>query len=390
MMKTIKIAIYSGEIPSTTFINRLVELLAINGNVVYLFGKQTGTILPIKNVILYTYSNKWNKLILFIKYYLLLFFFKRKDKHKLDEIIKIQFQNQLNYKVKFYPILYYKPDVFHLQWAKTIDEWMWIKEFGMKLVLSLRGTHITISPIADADLSSKYHKCFPKVNAFHAVSKTIKNETLQYVVDESKIKVIYSGYDFTKNHFLNKNQRFGNPVKILSVGRSHWLKGYNYALDALGILHNQGFNFEYTIIGTNNDEELIYQIDQLKLSGVVKLQKALSNEKVYKSIQESDVLLLPSVEEGIANVAIEAMALGTITVSSNCGGMSELITDGLDGFIFQKRNTISMSEVLKKVISLKDEELMRIAKMARDKVEMQHQQSKMIQDFIDLYNTILD
>jgi glycosyltransferase involved in cell wall biosynthesis len=390
MIKSIKIAIYSGEVPSTTFINRLVELLAFNGNVVYLFGKQTARFSPSKNIIVCTYSNKRNKLLLVFKYSLLLYFFKRKDKIKLDKIIRNQFHNKLNYKVKFYPILYYKPDVFHLQWAKTVDEWMWIKEFGMKLILSLRGTHITISPIADDDLNLKYHKFFPEIDAFHAVSNSIKNEALQYNVNESRIKVIYSGYNFDSIPFVDKKQSFITPIKVISVGRSHWLKGYNYALDAFKNLLDQGVNFEYTIIGAHDNEELIYQIEQLGLSNFVKLKKSISNAEVFKAIQMSDVLLLPSVEEGIANVAIESMALGTIVVSSDCGGMCELITHGLNGFVFKKRNPISISKTLIKVVSLQEEERRKIAENAREKVKIQHQQNKMIKDFQELYTIVLE
>ena len=90
-----------------------------------------------------------------------------------DAIIEKKSNKTLLHKIKFYPVLYHKPDIFHLQWAKSLEDWIWLQEFGVKVILSLRGTHITISPIANETLASKYKQLFPKVDAFHAVSNSI-------------------------------------------------------------------------------------------------------------------------------------------------------------------------------------------------------------------------
>ena len=69
---------------------------------------------------------------------------------------------------------------------------------------------------------------------------------------------------------------------------------------------------------------------------------------VYKIMKKSDCLLHPSVEEGIANVVLESMAIGLPIISSNCGGMPEVIRDNQNGLIFEKRNVESLeSQILK-------------------------------------------
>ena len=50
-------------------------------------------------------------------------------------------------------------------------------------------------------------------------------------------------------------------------------------------------------------------------------------------MQMADVLLITSIEEGLPNVAVEAMALGLPVVSTTCGGMEELITNGTEGWL---------------------------------------------------------
>ena len=54
---------------------------------------------------------------------------------------------------------------------------------------------------------------------------------------------------------------------------------------------------------------------------------------VKELIKNADILLLSSVEEGIANVVLEAMALGTLVVSTECGGMNEVIKNNENGFL---------------------------------------------------------
>ena len=100
-----KIAIYSGEIPSTTFIERLIEGLINNGCQIFLFGWQKGSVSYAKNVSVFSYSNKWNKLYILLKYSFLLAIFKPKEKQKLDKIISNKKRNTSLYKVKYYPVL---------------------------------------------------------------------------------------------------------------------------------------------------------------------------------------------------------------------------------------------------------------------------------------------
>jgi glycosyltransferase involved in cell wall biosynthesis len=383
-----KIAIYSGAIPSTTFIERLIEGIASSENKILLFGYQEKSKKYPKNIVVHSYSNKFQKLFILIKYSILLFLFQNKEKQKIDKIIKEkQANNNLN-KIKYYPVLYYKPDIFHLQWAKSVEDWIWVQDFGIKLILSLRGTHITISPKADENLHKKYQEIFPKIDGFHAVSQSMKNKVLQYGIHPDKIKVVYSGLDFDKLNFNNETKN--DKLKIISIGRSHWVKGYNYALDACKILYDEKIDFQYTIIGVDNNEELIFQRNQLQLDENVVFEKHLSFSQIIDKIHSSDIVLLSSIEEGIANVVLEAMALGTVVVSTNCGGMSEIITDNENGFLVPVRNAEAIAEKIIFVNNLSNDKLTTIKNNARKTVELKNNIKNSIQETIELYNQVLN
>jgi glycosyltransferase involved in cell wall biosynthesis len=389
-MRTMKkIAIYSGVIPSTTFIERLIEGIAID-NKVLLFGYQENKKKYSKNIAVYSYSNRFRKLFILIKYTILLFLFQNKEKQKIDKIIKEkQARNNLN-KIKYYPVLYHKPDIFHLQWAKSVEDWIWVQEFGIKLIVSLRGAHINYTPITDASVKQSYDKHFPAVDGFHAVSKAIAQETLKYNAPKEKIKVIYSGLNLDKFK-LNKNDKENhNQFRIISIGRNHWKKGYTYALDVCKLLKESKINFSYEIIGIDkNAEELIFQVNQLELSNEVTFHPKMSFDKIKDKICSSSIVLLPSIEEGIANVVLESMALGTIVVTSNCGGMNEVVKDSYNGFIFPSRDVNSMKEAIVKAINLSQQERLKMVQNARKTIEEQHNENIMIERFKQLYQSVL-
>lgn len=138
-----KIAVYSGDIPSTTFIERLIRGLSQRDLQIMLFGfLKTSNPSYNNSVTLVAYKNtRFQKVLHLLKYTMLLVLFRFKDKRKLDSILKTSNQNTLREKVKYYPVLWHKPDVFHLQWAKGISDWIWVKEFGIKLILSLRSAY---------------------------------------------------------------------------------------------------------------------------------------------------------------------------------------------------------------------------------------------------------
>jgi glycosyltransferase involved in cell wall biosynthesis len=389
LAKTIKIAIYTGIVPSSTFIERLIQGLAKKGLHIYLFGVQRGKPTSFENVYHFTCTKKrFSRFLQLIKYSFLLTFFRSKDKRKLDTFIKSQNRNTRQLKIKYYPVLYHRPDIFHLQWAKSIEDWLWLQDFGIKLIVSLRGTHVTISPIGDKQWEDIYSEYFPRVDGFHAVSKSMIPIAEKFGINSKKIKVVRSGLDLEKLPFSVKN-KINKPLKIISIGRSHWVKGYSYALDAMNLLDKENIDFNYTIVGVENNEELLYKRSQYKCKDKIFFIEKLPFEEIKELIKKADVLLLSSVEEGIANVVLEAMALGTLVVSTDCGGMNEVVLDSENGYLVPLRDAEAIAGKLKSISEMSIESFQDLTKKARKKVEHQHRHDRMVEDMNDLYQSVL-
>ena len=387
-MKNKRIAIYTGELPPPTFIDRLIVGLADAGHTILLFGSiQKKISYQHQNIQVIGYSGRWSKFLQLIKYSVLLFFLKNSKKKRLDNLLKVQNRSTYFDKMKYYPILYYQPEIFHLQWAKGIADWVWVKEFDMKLFVSLRGAHINYTPVSEPKYAEIYKKYFPLVDGFHAVSNAIAEEALKYNVSKEKTRVVYSGLNLNKIEFrISKKQE--NEIQIISVGRSHWKKGYNYALDAMRILKEENIKFKYTIVGVDLNEELQFQKAQLGLVDDILFIEKLSFEEVVDKIRKSAILLLPSVEEGIANVVLEAMALGTLVISTNCGGMAEVIEDNSNGYLVPTRDSEAIAKAVKAALKLNDAQRETMIVKAREYIEENHSEQKMINEMQNLYDKL--
>jgi colanic acid/amylovoran biosynthesis glycosyltransferase len=291
----------------------------------------------------------------------------------------------------YLPVILHQPDVFHIQWAKSLEYWMPLQSvFHIPIVLSLRGAHINYSPLGDASLAASYRRYFPEIKAIHAVSAQIALEAQKYGAQISDIKVIYSGFeeqDFTAHQKIN--HEIAEPIRILSVGRDHWKKGYSFALLAIKNLLQQGYEIHYEMVIGQASEALLFQIHDLNLSDHITIRPQMHWEDILPKMQQSDFLLLSSVEEGIANVVLEAMMLGLPVVSSDCGGMNEILTDGNNGFLYYRWDSSQACEKIKECINASPQKRAEMALNARHFVTKNHNIYQKIEEFTALYDQAL-
>ncbi|MBU3676845.1 MAG: glycosyltransferase family 4 protein [Chitinophagaceae bacterium] len=389
-----KVAIYSGGIQAPTFIRRLMMGLADQGIDVLVFGPNNGKPPPAHRHI-HVYENKRGLAghLQFIGRWFKALLVCRSEVHAYYAQVQHQWPwaSATAWKAwqKHLPVLLHKPDIFHLQWAVGTEEWFFLKQhFGIKMIVSLRGAHINYSPLFDAHLAESYRRYFPQVDAFHAVSKAIGREASLYGASPNKINVIYSGLPLNEFPWpVQKTKQAARTINILSVGRAHWKKGYRYAIDAIHALKQKGYAVQYTIIGGMATEH-VHHIAQLNLQENVIIKQRVPFDEVKATMMQTHILLLPSVEEGIANVVLEAMALGTLVVSSNCGGMEEAIEHQVSGFIFPLRNVDAMVNCLEQAIAIEPEAYQQITSRARQYIESHHTAELLVQKMIQLYQSI--
>ncbi len=293
--------------------------------------------------------------------------------------------------VLYSKIIQYKPDVIHIQWATHVREYEdLIRSKKFKIVVSLRGRQINISPVVNPAFTELYQRIFPQISAFHAVSKAIAQQASKYGAMLEKTQVIYSPVpDFFIQSFCEEDGFLRSPFKILSVGRFHWKKGYMYALDAMKILKEKDVSFRYTIIAQGKiPDELIHQIHTLNLYDCVSIINGIPYDRMVQEMKKYSVFFLPSLEEGIANVVLEAMAIGLPVVSTDCGGMGEVVIHGETGLLVSRRDSESMANGLLTLQEMSEREVTCLRKNAWQKLNENFSQPQQVQKFINFYCSI--
>lgn len=200
-------------------------------------------------------------------------------------------------------------------------------------------------------------KTYKRLDKIIAVSKSCKDVFVN-LFNINNVEVIYNPVN--NKNILQKSQcrtnliNSNDKIKIVTVGRLEYEKGYDRLIKIAKQLRDDNFNFEIYIIGTGSLEpELKKQIDLYGLSKNVFLLGYLDNP--YCIVNKCDLFVCSSRTEGFSTVVTEALVLGIPIVTTSCSGMKELLEDNKYGIITEN-NEESLYNAIKYL--LEDTELL--------------------------------
>lgn len=212
---------------------------------------------------------------------------------------------------------------------------------GAKVGMSLRGYDISIAPVLRPNM---YKNVWPFVDKVHSISKDLVEVAKQQGLPRAMpVEIIHPAIDAEK--FSCVDRHFNHqPLRILSVGRLHWKKGLEYTLQALALW---GGDFEFTIIGDGEERErLIFAAYQLGIAERVSFVGQKEHHQVCNAMQQHDVLLQFSLQEGFCNTVLEAQAAGILCVVSDAEGLPENVLHNQTGFVVPKRDVSALAKQL--------------------------------------------
>ena len=105
-------------------------------------------------------------------------------------------------------------------------------------------------------------------------------------------------------------------------------------------------------------------------------------------MQTLDLFVLPSINEGISNTILEAMATELPVIATDVGGNPELVINNQTGYLVPKQNPIAMAEAFKHYLDNRDL-LVCHGKAGRARCESTFSLNRMITDYINVYDRLL-
>jgi glycosyltransferase involved in cell wall biosynthesis len=220
-------------------------------------------------------------------------------------------------------------------------------------VISLRGSDV---PGANARLKLEYKLLGPlvfrpiwkKAAALVACSEGLKSRALAFL-PSARIEVIPNGVDLERFHPPAETDRpSSDTLRLLTVGRLSVTKRLPLLIEAVELLHRQGGRVRLTIVGGGALEPELRQLLARKdLRGVVTLTGRRSGKHMPRVYQKHDIFVSASMQEGMSNAMLEAMASGLPIVTTRCEGVDELIAD--NGIVVDEPQPASLAEAIQKL-----------------------------------------
>lgn len=147
------------------------------------------------------------------------------------------------------------------------------------------------------------------------------------------------------------HKKISSKVKILTVGRLNPLKKLDSLINSIKLIKSKK-DFELVIVGDGPErKKLENEVKKLSLEKKVKFIGWIKREKIEKLYQESDIFVLPSIEEAMSNVLLEAISFGHPIVAINIPSSREIVKDNLNGFLIPQNHITKMAEKISKLIN---------------------------------------
>ena len=214
-------------------------------------------------------------------------------------------------------------------------------------IISLRGSDV---PGGHARLQLEYKLLGPLLkriwtgaSALVACSDGLKSRALRFL-PSANIDIIPNGVDLERFRPAS-NKELSGELKLLTVGRLSVTKRFEMLVDAVEILSKKGKNIRLTISGGGGLlDELKNLVEQKKLTGIINLTGRIESEKMPDVYGAHDMFVSASMQEGMSNAMLEAMASGLPIITTRCDGVDELISD--NGIVVGKDSAEALAEAI--------------------------------------------
>jgi glycosyltransferase involved in cell wall biosynthesis len=202
---------------------------------------------------------------------------------------------------------------------------------------------------------------FPLNDHVFAVSEHVRDSirypTFLRFLPMPPLEALYHGLDLASMNGSEPTdgvrQSLGIPKHVPVIGNVANFKsqkGHRYLLEAAVRIRQSFPEARFVLVGFGPLEQTLRrQVRQLGLEGNVIFTGSRSD--VPRLTASFDVFALPSLYEGLSIALVEALAVGTPAVVARSGGVTEVVTHGVNGIVVPPRDSVALADAIVSVLA---------------------------------------
>ena len=272
-----------------------------------------------------------------------------------------------------------------------------VRRAEVKIVVETHGDFIeTLSLEKNLVLPMLYKKLFyimakysiGKSNIIRAVSSSTEQQVLD--IDSSKSVVRFPAWiDFKDFQNIEPKPPSKDKFNILFIGSVTDRKKPHMIIEAIQRINDKSYHL--SIVGPAPNEkyfkELKDLIDKSDLQNQVSLIGPVDRESVKDYYSTSNLMILPSISEGLARVIFESQVAMCPVLVTDAPGMSDIVIDGQTGYVFKSNNLDSLSLKIEYIKNNYDEASL-VAKNAKGFILSNYSEDNFKFSFKKLFDTV--
>jgi glycosyltransferase involved in cell wall biosynthesis len=207
-----------------------------------------------------------------------------------------------------------------------------------------------------------------------------------------RIEVIHNGIDLSvfkpvDKKIVRKILNIPNDKKLILFGAINATqdvrKGFDFLINSLKLFDLEN---EKPIIGIfGGPKDIKIKDFSLEIHSFGQVHDDITLSLIYSA---ADVVIIPSIQDNLPNIAVEALACGTPVVAFNIGGLPDIVIHKKNGYLAKFKDFKDLYFGIKWV--LQNNNYKELAYQARRKAEIDFSVQKQAQKYIDLYKDLLD
>ena len=337
------------------------------------------------------YKDEYEKNNIIIHHLPFTFYPKSNVPYRLDKLLRYFFSKLYIFRLWYY-LIKSEADILHAHiHSQIISQILATVLSGKKMIWTIHGEYslsiLTIFFLRALDFilsDKKFRYIADSISALHSTLPfTVKNLRPDNIIPTGiNLKPYLQEYD--QSLIREKYDIKDDTVLIGSTGRIVWQKGYD---QLLSLVENYDFGekiFHILIAGDGSlRNKFIKRIGENKLESHITFIGNIKN--IPEFLSALDIYIQPSVTEGFPLSVLEAMASSLPIITSNAGGLKEMIIDGKNGMTYESGDLSKLDETIHKMLNLSIEDRKEFGSNAYNCIKINYSIEKVAEKYKAVY-----